>query len=199
MRLIRHNHNISTFRKALEGLLELLHRSKDDTIRFSAIQQFLQMCAALSVNRLLPQEVLTLCKLPIQLVIQIVTVCDDHNGRTIQRILQTMCIENHRQGFSAALRMPEHATLTIRFRRASGRCHCLIDRKILMVSCQNFELLCTLIRETNEVLYNIQQARLFKDALKEGIKLSILRILVAAVLRLPLHEAIFAGCDRAGL
>ena len=87
MRLIRHNHNISTFRKALEGLLELLHRSKDDTIRFSAIQQFLQMCAALSVNRFLTQKVLTLCKLPIQLIIQIITVCDDHNGRTVQRIL----------------------------------------------------------------------------------------------------------------
>ena len=199
MRLIRHNHNISTFGKAIEGLLELLHCSKDDTVRFSAIQQFLQMCAALSMNRLLPQEILTLCKLPIQLVIQIITVCDDHNGRTVQCILQTMCIEYHRQGFSTALRMPEHAALTIRFRSASGRCYRLIDRKILMVSCQNLKLLCTLIRKANEVLYDIQKACLFKNALKEGIKLSVLGILVAAVLGLPLHEAIFTGCDRAGL
>ena len=36
-----------------------------------------------------------------------------------------------------------------------------------MVSRQNLELLCTLIRETNEVLDDIQQARLFKDTLKE--------------------------------
>ena len=68
-----------------------------------------------------------------------------------------------------------------------------------MVSCQNLELFCTLIRETNEVLYDIQQAHLFKDTLKEGIKLSVLSILVAAILGLPLHETIFTGCDRTGL
>ena len=95
--------------------------------------------------------------------------------------------------------MPEHAALTIRFRSASGRCYRLIDRKILMVSCQNLKLLCAFVGETDKILYDIQQTLLFKDALKEGIKLRILCILVAAILRLPLHEAIFAGCDRAGL
>ena len=72
------------------------------------------------MNRFLSQKILTLCKLPIQLVIQIVTVCDNHNGRTVQRILQTMRIEHHRQRLSAALGMPEYTALTIGFRSTLG-------------------------------------------------------------------------------
>ena len=68
-----------------------------------------------------------------------------------------------------------------------------------MVARQNLELLCTFVRETDKILYDIQQTFLFKDALKKGIKLSILRIFVATVLRLPLHKAVFTGSDRTSL
>ena len=41
--------------------------------------------------------------------------------------------------------------------------------------------------------------RLFKDALKEGVKLGMLGVFVAAILGLPLHEAVLAGGDGARL
>ena len=87
MCLISHNHNVSAFRKAVEGFLELLHRGKNDAVRFSAIQQFFQMRPALGVYRLLPKEVFALGKLTVKLVVQIVAVRDNDNCRAVQRVL----------------------------------------------------------------------------------------------------------------
>ena len=110
-----------------------------------------------------------------------------------------MRIENHRQRFAATLRMPEYTTFTIRFSSVLGRSHCFINRKILVVSCQNLKLLCSFIRKADKILYDIQKTFLFKDSFKESIKLSILCILITAVLGFPFHETVFAGSNRAGL
>ena len=53
--------------------------------------------------------------------------------------------------------------------------------------------------EADEVAQDVQKPRLFKDALKEGVKLGMLGVFVAAVLGLPLHEAVLAGGDGARL
>ena len=80
MCFICHDHNISSFRKAVKGLLKFLHGCKDDSICFSTVQQFFQMHTALSMNWLLTQKIFTFCKLPIQLVIQIITIGNDYDG-----------------------------------------------------------------------------------------------------------------------
>ena len=70
------------------GFLKFLHRGEDDTVCLSAIEKLLQILPTLRVNRNLPEKIFTLGKLPIQLIIQIVTVSDDYNCRRIQCLLQ---------------------------------------------------------------------------------------------------------------
>ena len=61
-----------------------------------------------------------------------------------------------------------------------------------MISCQNFCLLCSFIREANKILYYIQQPLFLKYTFKKGIKLRMLCIFIIAIFRFPLHETIFA-------
>ena len=95
--------------------------------------------------------------------------------------------------------MPKHATFTISNCRVLCRFDSLSDCKILMIASQNLKLLQSLIGEADEVFDDVQQALFFKHPLKECIKLSILRILIAAVFCFPFHEAIFTGSDGSGL
>ena len=67
-----------------------------------------------------------------------------------------------------------------------------------MISGKNFYLFQTLIGKTDKVLYYVKQTLFLKDALKEGIKLCVLGVFVAAVLCFPLHKAVLAGGDRSG-
>ena len=45
------------------------------------------MHTALSMNWLLTQKIFTFCKLPVQLVIQIITIGNDYDGWAVQCIL----------------------------------------------------------------------------------------------------------------
>ena len=53
--------------------------------------------------------------------------------------------------------------------------------------------------DADEVFDDVQQALFFKHSLKERIKLSVLRIFIAAVFCFPFHEAILTGSDGSGL
>ena len=65
-----------------------------------------------------------------------------------------------------------------------------------MVSGKDFGCIYTLIREANEVLYNIKQSFFLEHTLKESVKLSILCVFIVAVLGFPLHKAVLTGGDR---
>ena len=149
--------------------------------------------------RFLTQKILTLCELTIELIIQIVTVCDYHYSWAIQRFLQKVRIKDHRQRFSAALCMPEYATLTVGNCSVLCRFDSLSDCEILVIASQNLKLLQSLIREADKIFDDVQQTLFFKHSLKECIKLSILRIFITAVFGFPFHEAIFTGSDGSGL
>ena len=92
--------------------------------------------------------------------------------------------------------MPEHTAFTV----CNGSVLCGFNsfsyRKILMVAGKNFECIDTLIRETNKVLYNIEQSFFLEHTLKESVKLSILCVFIVAVFGFPLHKTVFTGGDR---
>ena len=106
-----------------------------------------------------------------------------------------MSIKDHGQGFAAALGMPEYAALAIRSHPFLRGFNGFPYSKILMVSGQNLKLFYSLIRETDKILDNIQQALLFNHSFKKCIKLRILGVLITAVFGLPFHEPIFTGSN----
>ena len=110
-----------------------------------------------------------------------------------------MGIEHHRQRFSAALRVPEHAAFAVCDGCLLSGNNRLLDGKILVVCRQHLESVLSVYIEADEVFQDVQKAPLFKQALKEGVKLGIPGIFIAAVLGLPLHEAVFPGSDGARL
>ena len=186
-----------------------MHRRKNDTICLPAVQPVHEsnisftgsLCQfpAGSMHRFLTQKILALCKLSIELIIKIVTVCNYYNSWAIQRFLQKVCIKDHRQRFPAALCMPEYATFTISYCRVFCRFNSLSDCKILVIASQNLKLFQSLIGEANKVFGNVQQSLFFKHSLKERVKLSVLRIFITAVFCFPFHEAILTGSDGSGL
>ena len=197
--LIRHDHDVPALRQGLSGFLELLHGGEDDAVGLAARQQRLQMLAAFGLLGRLAQEIPATGELAVELVIQVVSVGDDHDGGAFQRLLQVMGIEHHGQGFSAALGMPEHAALAIGYGGMPGGFDGLFHGEILMIARQNLEGVGAVHIEADEVAQDVQKPRLFKDALKEGVKLGVLGVFVAAILGLPLHEAVLAGGDGARL
>ena len=109
-----------------------------------------------------------------------------------------MGIEYHRQRLAAALRMPEHTAFTIGNGSSFSRFDCFSYSKILMITSQYFEGVHTLVGKADEVLYQVKQAFLLEHSLKEGIKLCVLRVLIASIDCFPFHEAIFAGSNCTG-
>ena len=103
--------------------------------------------------------------------------------------------KHHRQRLSAALRMPKDAALTVGNSGFLCRDDCFSDCKILMVSRKDFEDLRSLVREADKVLDNIKQPFFLEHTLKEGVKLCVLCVFIAAVFCFPLHKAVFAGGD----
>ena len=92
------------------------------------------MLAAFCLLWRLAQEIPAAGKLPVKLVVQVVPVCDDDNGRAFQGGLQRMGVKYHRQRLPAALGMPEHAAFAVCNRCFPGGLHRFFDRKILMVA-----------------------------------------------------------------
>ena len=67
-----------------------------------------------------------------------------------------MRVENHGQGFSAALGMPEYTALSICAGGNFRFFHGLSDREIPMITGEDLDRLFYLIGETDEVLEDIQ-------------------------------------------
>ena len=96
--------------------------------------------------------------------------------------------------------MPEDAALAVSAftRGITGALNRLPDSEILMIGSQDLELIDPVVIKANEILQNIKKTVSLKNALKECVKLSILSIFIAAVLRLPLHKTVFSGSNGSG-
>ena len=93
--------------------------------------------------------------------------------------------------------MPEHTAFTVGDSSFLGGFNSLTNGEILMIACKYLITLQALIGKQDKVFQNIEQTVFCEDTLKESVKLSKLRIFIAAVLCFPLHIAIFARSDRA--
>ena len=153
MGLVRHNDNIPAFGERFAALLKFLHGCKNYSVGLTALQPVLQtnfhmlwrfapphlflilftQLTAGGLNRRLPQEIPAPCKLAVKLIVQIVPVGDDNDGRALQRLLQIVGVEYHGQGFPAALGVPENAALAVRPGGKAGGFHRLFDSKILVI------------------------------------------------------------------
>ena len=91
--------------------------------------------------------------------------------------------------------MPKHAALAVGHGGVLGGLDSLLHCEILVVRRQHLEGVLPVYIETDEVFQNVQKAALFKQPLKEGIKLGVLGIFVAAIFGFPLHKAILARGD----
>ena len=80
MRLVRHDDDVTALGERFVGFLELLHRGENDAVRLPAVKELLEVLATLRVDRVLPQKVLALGELAVQLVIQVVPVSDDNDS-----------------------------------------------------------------------------------------------------------------------
>ena len=157
------------------------------------------MRPTLRLHGVLAQEDLAPAKLPVQLVVKVISVCQHHNGGAVQHVLQPLGEKHHGKGFAATLRMPENPRLAVCLGGIIGGLQSLFHRKILMIARQHLVVSDALMGEAEEIFQDVQKAFFGKNALEKGVKLGVLRVFVAAVLGLPLHEAVFARCDGAGL
>ena len=81
-----------------------------------------------------------------------------------------MSIEDHRQRFSAALRMPENTTLTVRHCCVFCRLNRLFDCKILMIPGEYLESILSIHIKADKVLHDVKEAGLLKQTYKECVK-----------------------------
>ncbi|CCZ48043.1 putative uncharacterized protein [Bacteroides sp. CAG:661] len=199
MGFVGHHHDILSERQWLGRLLELLHGGEDDAVGLASCQQCFQVVAALCLNRHLPQEILTLGKLCVQLVVEVVAVGNHHDGGLRKLVLQQMGIKHHRKRFSAALRVPEDANLAVIlyccFRPLDG----LLHSKILMVGRQYLGCPRFVFREADKVADDVQQPSPLEDAFKERIIVGKVRTFIIAVPGFPFHVAVFLAGNGSGL
>ena len=107
-----------------------------------------------------------------------------------------MGIEYHRQRFPAALRMPEHTTLAIRFSSNLGLFDGFSYSEILVVPSQNFNRLLPITGKQDEIFQNIQQPCFLEHPLIEGIKLRIRSVFIITVFCFPFHKTVKPGSNR---
>ncbi len=99
----------------------------------STFKKLLEVLSAFRLNRGLPEKLIARGKLPEELVVQIVAICDDYEGRGFQPFLKLFGVEDHGERLSTPLSMPEHSSSTICLRSPDRCLHGLFHCVVLMV------------------------------------------------------------------
>ena len=130
-----------------------------------------------------------------QLVIQIVAVSDNDDGRAVQVALKQVCEEHHGKGFAGALRMPEHAYLAVARDCFFCALDCLAYAEVLVVGSKDLDDFVVAVVEADEITDEVEQARLGHHAVEHGLPGGCLGFGVIAVGRLPCNVSVFVGGD----
>ena len=157
------------------------------------------MLPAGCLHGLLAQEVLALGELRIELVIEVIAVCNDNDGRFIEDGLNQMSIEHHRQGFSTSLCMPEYTNLAIGVGGPDSAIDSFFYGKVLMISGQNLSGACLIHAKAGEVLNEIEETVALEHSHEECVVVHEILCLLKAILRFPFHEAVFLAGNGTGL
>ena len=83
------------------------------------------------------------------------------------------CIEGHGEALAASLGMPDHTCLAVSTGRGGlyGALHCFVDSMVLVVGGHLLDYLIAISLEDYEVLYEIEEPTLFKDAFDQNFNL----------------------------
>ena len=92
---VRHYNNVAPLRKCGIGFLKLLHGGENNAVCFPIGKQLFQVLPAGSLLRNLPEELLTLGKLSVELIVKVVAVGQNHNGGTVEFLLEQVSIKDH--------------------------------------------------------------------------------------------------------
>ena len=197
--LVCHHHDVPPFGQRLFAPLELEHGGENNAVGLSAVQQLFQVLLALGLHRGLAQKFRAAGKLGVELVVQVDAVGHHHDGGAVQRSLQQMGVEHHRQRLAAALGMPEHAALAVGAGGLPRPLHRLAHREILVIARQYLGRLLAVPRKEDEVLQNVQQPLFLEHPLVKGLELHHGGVLgLVGAFPLPLHEAVQPRGDGAG-
>ena len=193
VRLVHHHDHVAAVAQRLVAVHELLHRREYDAIGLAPDEQVLQVLAALGVHGLLAQESLAASELPVELVVQVVTVGDDHDGRAVQPLLQKVREEDHRERLARALRVPEHADLAIACHRLHGAVGRLAHREVLVVPSEYLHNALGRVVKADEVVHDVDEALLAEHAVEHRLPVGVRRSRVVAVHALPGDVAVLLG------
>ena len=162
-----------------------------------------QVVAARGLLRRLPEQLVTAAERAVELVVQVVAVGDDDDGRVLQLGLgdDLAGVEGHRQALAAALRVPHHADAPVA-RLVDGAhrlCDRLVDRPELVIGGHLLGDGRPVVFEDHEVPDEVEQARRFEHAAHERLERGCCgRLHAVAVDRAPGREALPVGRERAG-
>ena len=124
VRFVRDNDDVVTLGQAAEVFLAFIGkeflRRRENHAAAGNLQELAQVVPVFGLDRRLPQQFLTPRERPEQLIVQIVPVGDDHDGRVLHRSMrhQPARIERHRQRLAGPLRVPDHADAPVTRRAA---------------------------------------------------------------------------------
>ena len=143
----------------------------------------------------LAQKVFASTELSVQLIVQIVSISNNHQRGALQLFLQQMGEKHHRERFSTALCMPKHAYLAISRNGLNRPPRGFTYGEVLMVSRQYLHRLFVRIIEANEILNNIEQALLVEHAFEHSFVGGMARIRIIAVGAFPIYKTVLVGRD----
>ena len=117
--LVGHDDDVPAVGKGAVPIVELLHGGEDDAARMAVLQQGSERgvvvlgVAAGALHCTLAQKVNGARELPVELLVEVVAVGDDHNGGAHGLHLGMVCQKNHRKALARTLRVPEHPNLAV--------------------------------------------------------------------------------------
>ena len=147
-----------------------------------------------ALHGMLAQESSGARELPIQLLVEVVAVCDHHDGRAHGLHLWMMSQEYHGETLSRPLCMPENTNLAITLYRLFRSLCSLLYGIILVIASKNLRVTTFANIKENIVLQQVEQYLRSKYRLEGHIIVSHLTSRL-----LPLHVAVFLGRHGANL
>ena len=180
------------------GFFELLHGGEDDAVRLSSRKEVFEVAAAFCLYRGLSEEVFAVGELAEELVVEVVSVGDDDDGGALEGGLEEFCVEDHGEGFSAALCVPEDAAFSVGLGGGYGGLDSFFDGEVLVVCCEDFGVVVFGAGVADEVFEDVDEAVFLEDSFEEDVEGGVTGGFVVAVGGFPFHVPVFVCGDGAG-
>ena len=175
MRFVRDDHHVAPVRqrrivRPAPGRSKLLNGGEYDSAR-SPVQRLLQVLTALRLNWRLTDQVAVHGEGAEQLIVKVVTVGHDNDGRVLQfrSSNQLARVERHEQALAGTLGVPDHAHLAVAFGRGSTHraFHGVSHGVILMIARDDLGNARSGIAKDREIADQIEKPPLFEHPLDQ--------------------------------